>query len=113
MGLQGYCLILEDCRISLIGLGYIFLLACVLIWPPRRSKFEELDRGGKALDLRESQLPTLLQNRPAEPSNSSILLHSDELAVHGRHVAICSQAVVEGQIGVPVGLHMVAGQSYD
>ena len=65
---QGYILVLWDCRISLLGLGYLAILAAVLIWPPRRSKFVQLDESGQHLNLQDSCLPSLLQNQSSPDS---------------------------------------------
>ena len=71
--MQGYVLVLWDCHISLLGLGYLALLASVLIWPPRRSQFAELDDSGEALDMQHSCLPALLQNQHSSRSKSTSL----------------------------------------
>ncbi len=66
--LQGYILVLWDCQISLLGLGYLVILEGVLIWPPRRAKFVELDAEGRPRDLLDSCLPALLRNQSSQQS---------------------------------------------
>lgn len=62
MFLQGYCLVLFDCKIGLLGLGYLVIVACILIWPAQKCRYEELDENGKAKVWQESCMPQLLQN---------------------------------------------------
>ena len=64
--MQGYVLTLWDCQISLLGLGYLAILALVLIWPPQRDRYEELDHHGRPVTLGDSCLPLLLRNEAAE-----------------------------------------------
>ena len=41
---QGYCLLLFDCDVSLLGLGYLLLLAGLMLLQPPRGRW--LDAGG-------------------------------------------------------------------
>ena len=61
--MQGYVLTLWDCQISLLGLGYLAILALILIWPPQRGRYEELDHHGRPVTLGDSCLPLLLRNQ--------------------------------------------------
>lgn len=38
---QGYCLLLVDCDIALLGLGYLLLLAALLLHQPPHSRWQE------------------------------------------------------------------------
>ena len=61
--MQGYVLTLWDCQISLLGLGYLAILALILIWPPQRGRYEELDHHSRPVALGDSCLPLLLRNQ--------------------------------------------------
>ena len=45
---QGYCLLLVDCDMSLLGLGYLLLLAALLMAQPARGRWQELGPGRTA-----------------------------------------------------------------
>lgn len=69
LDLQGYCLLLLDCDIALLGLGYLLLLAALLLHQPPRSRWEEPAGAGAAGSstqerqqaMSSSVLPTVMQ----------------------------------------------------
>lgn len=46
--LQGYCLVLVDCDVSLVGLVLLFLLAALFTCQPTRGRWEEPGTAGAA-----------------------------------------------------------------
>lgn len=48
--LQAYVLLLWDCKVGLLGLGYLALLILVFTYPPIRGRWQRLEEGGVAVD---------------------------------------------------------------
>jgi hypothetical protein len=63
MFLQGYFLLLWDTPISLIGLGYLLLLAAMFVARPLRGRFCERDAAGHWLGPSPAAARTLLQRQ--------------------------------------------------
>ena len=49
-GMQVYILLLWDCKVGLLGLGYLALLILVFTYPPIRGRWKRLDEGGVAVN---------------------------------------------------------------
>ena len=87
MVVQGYVLMLWDCPTSLLGLGYLALVALLLMFPPHRGRYEELDNHGVPLELRRSCLPGILQNGAYHKSTlSNLYMKRHEMGGHAGRV---------------------------
>ena len=72
--MQGYFLLLWDTPISLIGLGYLLLLAAMFVARPLRGRFRERDAAGHYLGPSPAAARSLLQRQQLHLRAALLLL---------------------------------------